>query len=182
MDKTLFKFIWHYSKSQQFTTLGLTLASFPFLYTSLQLPKVIINDAIEGNGFPQEYFGIALDQISYLLILCLILLALLVINAVFQMSINTYEGIMAERMLRRLRNTLYGRILRFPLRHFQKVSPGELSSMITAEVEPLGEFIGDSFAMPLFQGGTMVTILDPDLVRPGRIEDLPQLVLGNNGR
>ncbi len=159
MDESLFKYIWRYSKPQQFVVLGLTIASFPFLYMALQLPKVIVNDAIDGNNFPREYFSMEFEQISYLLILCAILLALLVVNALFQMSINTYKGIMAERMLRRLRYTLYERILRFPVKHFHKVSPGELSSMITAEVEPLGEFIGDSFAMPVFQGGTMATIL-----------------------
>jgi ABC-type multidrug transport system fused ATPase/permease subunit len=159
VDENLFKYIWRYSKSWQLTLLGLTIASFPFLYMALQLPKVIVNDAIGGNNFPREYFSIEFGQISYLLLLCAILLALLVINALFQMSINTYKGILAERMLRRLRYILYERILRFPVKHFHKVSPGELSSMITAEVEPLGEFIGDSLAMPVFQGGTMATIL-----------------------
>lgn len=159
MEESLFKYIWRYSKPQQFAVLGLTIASFPFLYMALQLPKVIVNDAIGGNNFPRQYFSIEFGQISYLLVLCAVLLALLVVNALFQMSINTYKGIMAERMLRRLRYILYELILRFPVKHFQKVSPGELSSMITAEVEPLGEFIGDSFAMPVFQGGTMATIL-----------------------
>jgi len=159
VDKNLFKYIWQYSKAQQFAVLGLTIASFPFLYVALQLPKIIVNDAIDGKNFPRQYFGFDLEQITYLLILCAMLLVMLMINAVFQMSINTYKGITAERMLRRLRYLLYERILRFPVKHFQKVSPGELSSMITAEVEPLGEFIGDSFAMPVFQGGTMATIL-----------------------
>ena len=31
--------------------------------------------------------------------------------------------------------------------------------MITAEVEPLGGFIGDAFVLPAFQGGTLLTIL-----------------------
>ena len=31
--------------------------------------------------------------------------------------------------------------------------------MITSEVEPLGGFIGDAFAQPAFQGGTLLTIL-----------------------
>ncbi len=31
--------------------------------------------------------------------------------------------------------------------------------MITSEVEPLGGFIGDAFAQPAFQGGTLLTII-----------------------
>ena len=50
--------------------------------------------------------------------------------------------------------------------------------MINAEVEPLGGFIGDAFALPAFQGGTLLTILifmfvqDP-VLGPGRDRALP---------
>ena len=62
-------------------------------------------------------------------------------------------------MLRRLRYDLYARVLRFPLPHFRKLSHGEIITMITAELEPLGGFIGDAFSLPAFQGGTLLVIL-----------------------
>src|SRR5260370_40101901 len=62
-------------------------------------------------------------------------------------------------MLRRLRYELYPRLLRFPIGHYKRVSPAELIPMITAEVEPLGGFIGDAFVLPPFQGGTLLTII-----------------------
>ena len=31
--------------------------------------------------------------------------------------------------------------------------------MVNSEVEPLGGFVGDSIALPAFQGGTLLTIL-----------------------
>lgn len=159
MEKGIFGFIWRYSRSQQIMIIIMTLASFPFLYYMLELPKYIINDAIDGESFPKVFFDVELSQIEYLLVLCFFLLLLLVVNALFSMRINTYQGVSAERMLRRLRYQLFDRILRFPPRHFQRVTPSELSSMITSEVEPLGDFIRDSFAMPMVQGGTMVTVL-----------------------
>src|SRR3546814_18033781 len=39
------------------------------------------------------------------------------------------------------------------------MSQGEIIPMITAEVEPLGGFVGDSISLPAFQGGTLITIL-----------------------
>ena len=51
------------------------------------------------------------------------------------------------------------RVIRFPLPRFRKVSQGEIIPMITAEVEPLGGFIGDSIALPVFQGGTLLVYL-----------------------
>jgi ABC-type multidrug transport system fused ATPase/permease subunit len=62
-------------------------------------------------------------------------------------------------MLRRLRYQLFSRVLRFPLPHFRRVGAGEIIPMITQEVEPLGGFIGDSVALPLYQGGLLLTAL-----------------------
>ncbi|MEM8743079.1 MAG: ABC transporter transmembrane domain-containing protein [Pseudomonadota bacterium] len=159
MEKDIFAFIWRYSKKQQITIMVMTAFSLPFLYFVLDLPKYIINDAIDGKSFPVDLFGIEFGQIQYLMLLCAAFFILLIINAVFSMVINTYKGVSSERLIRRLRYQLYEHILRFPPRHFQKVTPPELSAMITAEVEPMADFISDSFSMPMVQGGTMLTIL-----------------------
>jgi ABC-type multidrug transport system fused ATPase/permease subunit len=84
---------------------------------------------------------------------------LVVINQGFKYVINLYAGTTGERMLRRLRFQLYGRILRFPLPQFRKTSSSEMVTMITAEVEPLGGFVGDAFKLPVFQGGYLFVIL-----------------------
>lgn len=159
MEQNIFAYIWRYSKRQQIIALSITVASFPLLYFSLEVPKFIINEALGGVNFPKEIFGVSLDQVSYLLMLCALFLALVVGNGIFKMRINTYKGVIAERLLRRLRYQLVDRILRFPRTHLQKVSPGELIPMITAEVEPLGGLMGDAIAHPVFQGGQMLTIL-----------------------
>ncbi|HYI73583.1 MAG TPA: ABC transporter ATP-binding protein, partial [Skermanella sp.] len=95
----------------------------------------------------------------YLILLSLLFLTLVVVNGVFKFRINTLKGRLGERMLRRLRYELYARVIRFPLPRFRKVSQGEIIPMITAEVEPLGGFIGDSIALPVFQGGTLLVYL-----------------------
>ncbi|WP_420547323.1 ABC transporter transmembrane domain-containing protein [Curvivirga sp.] len=169
MDRSLFKFIWRYSKAQQITTLALILASFPFLYFSLDLPKTIVNEAIGGaadyfvlfsfNLFGFQFDGIEMGQLEYLFALCLIFLLMVCINGGFKLRINTYKGVMAERLLRRIRYLLLERTLRFPLSQFQKTSAGEVVTMVTAEVEPLGGFFGDAYALLAFQGGTFITIM-----------------------
>lgn len=159
MEPTIFKFIFRYSTRAQLILIAISMASFPFLYFSLNLPKKIINDAIGGSGFPRVTFGFELEQIPYLMVLCVVFLILVMINGWFKYSINVYQGQMGERMLRRLRYMLYSRILRFPQPHFRKVSQGEMISMITAEVEPLGGFIGDAVALPVYQGGVLITLL-----------------------
>jgi putative ABC transport system ATP-binding protein len=159
MESTLFRFIWRYSKRDQVFLLILTALSFPFLYLSLDLPKTIINKAISNKDIPSDIFGISVDQIDYLMVLSGLFLILVCVNGAFKFYVNVFRGQLGERMLRRLRFDLYARVLRFPLPYFRRVSQGEVIQMVTAEVEPLGGFVGDSIALPAFQGGTLLTIL-----------------------
>ena len=166
MEQSIFKFILRYSKKQQLLMLLLTASSLPFYFISLNIPKDIINGALQGEetDFPKplEVLGteiVYLDQLSLLFTLCGLFFVLVLVNGGFKYVISVYKGLLGERMLRRLRYRLYSRILRFPLPHFRKVSQGELIPMITAEVEPLGGFIGDAFALPMYQGGFLLTAL-----------------------
>ncbi|MCG8512131.1 MAG: ATP-binding cassette domain-containing protein [Rhodospirillales bacterium] len=159
MDPTIFRYIFRHSARQQVILLVMTVASFPFLYMTLDLPKTIINEAIGGAEFPRTVFGYEFEQVEFLLLLCGAFLALVFVNGGFKYWINVFKGQLGERMLRRLRYELFSRVLRFPLPHFRRISQGEIISMITAEGEPLGGFFGDAFAWPAFQGGTLLTIL-----------------------
>ena len=159
LEPTITRFILKYSLKQQILLLLLTMASFPFLYYSLDLPKTIINHAIGGKHFPQILLGIPLEQVPYLMTLCAAFLALVFINGGFKYYINTFKGQLGERMLRRFRYSLYQRLLCFPLGYFQKTSSAQIIPMITVECEQLGGFIGDAFVLPLFQGGQLLTIV-----------------------
>ncbi|CUH47460.1 ABC transporter transmembrane domain-containing protein [Ruegeria atlantica] len=159
MEPTLFSFIWKHSKKQQLVLLFLTVLSFPFLYASLELPKQIINDAIGAPNDSVTLFGFTFTQVQYLLILCFAFLATVIASGLMKMRINTMKGILAERMLRRLRFTLIHRAMRFPKSYFATTSQGELVSMITSEAEPMGGLMGDAIAQPVFQFGQMMTIV-----------------------
>ena len=158
MDRNIFRYILGHSLRAQIAILAMTVGSFPFLYATLELPKIIINDALAESG-RRTILSLTLSQVHYLFALCGLFLLLVLVNGGFKYVINVYEGIVGERMLRRLRFELYSRVLRFPLPHFKRISAGEIVQMINAEVEPLGGFIAEAFALPAFQGGTLLTIL-----------------------
>jgi len=159
LEPTVYRFILRFSLPEQIYLVVATLLSFPFLYLSLDLPKLIINEAIGGKHFPHEILGVEFGQIPYLLLLCGAFLLLVVINGWFKYHLNVRKGRVGERMLRRLRYELYQRILLFPLGHFDRVAAGEIVAMLTAELEPVGGFIGDSFALPIAQIGTLLTTI-----------------------
>lgn len=163
MEKNLYKFIIRHSLKQQVIITLLSIASFIPYYYYLSMPKTIINEGISGKGvqYPLDLFGLGwvqLGPVQYLLVLCFGFLALVVIQQAFKYVINVFQGIAGERMLRRLRYDLYAQVLRFPLPTFRKTSQGEIIPMIIAEVEPVGGFIGESFALPIFQGGMLLVI------------------------
>jgi ABC-type multidrug transport system fused ATPase/permease subunit len=165
MESTIFRYILRYSTPQQLYLVAVTVASYPFLFMSLELPKIIVNEAIDGKGPPFVMhlmgFPITVDasQIQFLLTLSFIYLFLVLMNGAFKYHINVFKGQIGERLLRRLRYQLYERMLRFPLPRFRKLGQGEIIPIITAEVEPLGGFIGIAYADPMFFGGQLVIIL-----------------------
>jgi putative ABC transport system ATP-binding protein len=157
MDRSLFRYILRHTWRDQLILLALTLISFPLIYVNLELPKKIVNEAIQGKHVPQTILGIHVTQVSYLMALSLLLLILITVNGALKYVINVYAGTVGERTLRRLRHDLYWQVMRFPLAHFKTTSPGEIIPMIVAETEPVGGFIGDSFVVPIFQGGLLAT-------------------------
>ncbi|WP_286238510.1 ABC transporter transmembrane domain-containing protein [Neptuniibacter halophilus] len=159
MEPRIFRYILKHSLKDQIQVVFITLLSFPVLYATLELPKLIINDALNTDKKTVQILEMNLTTEQLLLSYCAIYLLLIITSGLFKMRINTLKGIIGERLVRRLRYELTDRILRFPPKQFQRVSQGELISTITAEAEPLGGYIGDSLALPLLQGGTMLTIL-----------------------
>src|SRR5436190_2210536 len=158
LPPTIYGFILRHSRREQIYLVVVTLLSFPFLYYSLELPKVIINQAIAGRNFPWTILGIEFDRFAYLVLLCFVFLVFVLINGWFKYHLNVRKGRVGERMLRRLRYDLFERLLRFPMRHFDRTAAGEIIAMLTAELEPVGGFIGDAFALPIAQAGTLLTI------------------------
>jgi ABC-type multidrug transport system fused ATPase/permease subunit len=159
IETSLFRFIWKYSKRDQVLLLAVTTCLFPLLYLTLELPKRIINDAIGAASDRIEILGYSFEKLEYLWILCALFLISVLVHGLLKMRINTMKGVLAERMLRRFRYKLITRVLRFPQPYFERVSQGELVSMITSESEPMGGLMGDAVSQPVLQAGQMLTIL-----------------------
>lgn len=159
MERSIFSFIWKYSRREQMILLAFTLFTFPFLYATLELPKRIINDAIGAESGVIEVFGTPVSQVQFLMLLCFGYLGAVLVHGVLKMRLNTMKGVLAERLLRRFRYQLISRMMRFPRSYFQNTSQGELVSMVTSEAEPMGGLMGDAVAQPVFQAGQMLIIV-----------------------
>ena len=183
LEQSLFKYSWRFSRSEQLAVLALIAVSLPFYWVSFEIPKRIVNDAIQGRAFAgghqtavlfnwslalpdwlggaQLYAlpGLALTQHYYLLALSGLFLLFVLINGWFKYVINIRKGILGERMLRRLRFDLFSLLLRFPPEDVRAVKAAEVAGMIKDEVDPIGGFIGDAFIQPAFLGTQAITAL-----------------------
>lgn len=180
MDQNLTRYIWKHTRPQQLWILLVIAASMYTYFLSFDLPKLIINGPIQGNGFEnpgdaQPYLrlawdiplignvslfeGFAFERMDALWFLCALFLLLVIVNGWFKFYINTYKGRLGERMLRRIRFELVDRVLRFPPSQFRRLKPAEIATMVKDEVEPLGGFTGDAFVQPALLGGQALTAL-----------------------
>lgn len=158
MEPSLYRYILNHSRKDQIGLIILSLFSLPIVYITLELPKRIIN-MLEGKEIPESILGWEIEPVFYLMFLSAAFLTAVLVNGGIKYVLNVYRGALGERLLRRFRYELYQRILLFPIAHFKRVSQGELIPMITAETEPLAEFIGESYTLPVFQGGILFTYI-----------------------
>ena len=168
LEPSLFRYVVRNTLPSQLLLLTLIALSLPVEYALLQVSKFIVDDALTGGlapvtisrYMPESVFGWSLNPaVFYLWVLCLLFLLLVIISGGFKYLTNVYRGVIGEKALRRLRFDLYTRILRFPLAHFKRTSPGKIIPMVTSETETLGGYIGDAMALPAFEGGRLITFL-----------------------
>ena len=183
MDKSLFRYIWRYSRRDQLIICAVVLASLPFYFASLDLPRRIVNEAIQGRAFEGGRTtapflalsfdlpgwlgggtivlseGFPLDRLGLLFGLSGLFLVFVLINGAFKYWINVAKGALGERMLRRMRFDLFALVLRFTPEALRTVKATETATIIKDEVEPIGGFIGDAFITPVFLGTQALTAL-----------------------
>ncbi|WP_336485736.1 ABC transporter transmembrane domain-containing protein [Methylobacterium nigriterrae] len=183
LEPRLFGYIWRHSRRDQVLICVVVLASLPFYFASLDLPRRIVNDAIMGKAFAHgertssfleftihwpdwlgggvlhAFKGFQLDRLDLLLGLSGLFLILVLINGAFKFWINLAKGVLGERMLRRLRFQLFALMLRFKPETLRDIKPSETATIIKDEVEPIGSFIGDAIVVPAFLGTQAATAL-----------------------
>ncbi len=183
MEKSLFRYIWTHSKRDQILVCGVVLVSQPFYFASLDLPRQIVNQAIQGEAFRDGqatapflpftlslpgwlggsswhiFEGFQVGRIGLLLGLSCLFLFFVIVNGAFKYWINVAKGVLGERMLRRLRFDLFTMVLRFTPEALRTVKSSETATIIKDEVEPVGGFIGDAFITPVFLGMQALTAL-----------------------
>ena len=170
MSRSLFRYIWRHSRRDQLIIFMVVIASLPFFYVSLDLPRRIVNEAIQGKAFDkgrmtapflefsvawpdwlggghhvQIFPGFQVGRLELLFGLSALFLFFVLVNGWFKYWINVAKGALGERMMRRMRFELFSFAMRFTPEALRTVKSSEAATIIKDEVEPIGGFIGDAF-------------------------------------
>lgn len=139
LPRGLYTYVMAASRRQQVPLVLLTLAIFPLTLAPIDLQRRLIDDAIGGRD-PR-----------LLLILAGLYLAAVLLQAGLKLVRNIYQERVAQGITRRLRRRI--------LADRDEVADGTAQSILVAESEKLGGFVGEAVAFPLLQGGIVISVV-----------------------
>jgi ABC-type multidrug transport system fused ATPase/permease subunit len=147
LPRTVLRYVLQTSAGHQLLLLALTVAVFLLEVVPLELQRRIVNDLVKHRGY------------SLVIALCALYAGVVAIQGATKLALNIYRGWVGERAKRDLRRRVHTVVEGPPASSPAAEAQGIAISMIVAEVEPVGGFVGESVSEPLLQAGIMASIL-----------------------
>lgn len=144
LPEGLFRYVAATSWMHQLPLLAVTVAVFLLEVVPLELQRRVVNDAVKHRQF---------DAVLWL---CAAYAGAVVLQGSIKLALNIYRAWVGERAKRDLRRCVYA--VTEAGSNAAEVR-GTAVSMVVAEVEPVGNFIGAAMSEPLLQAGILVTVI-----------------------
>src|SRR5215471_2151395 len=146
LTRNVFGYVLATSAAHQLLLLGLTVSVFLLEVVPLELQRRIVNDLAKDRAY------------SAVIILCAVYAGVVLVQGGTKLVLNVYRGWVGERAVRDLRQRIHAVIEAPPTSSPAAEAQGIAVSMIVAEVDPIGGFVGGSVSEPLLQGGILVSV------------------------
>ena len=143
----VFRYVLATSAVHQVLLLALTVAVFLLEVVPLELQRRIVNHLVKHHRY------------SLVVGLCALYAGVVLIQGGTKLALNIYRGWVGERAKRDLRRRVLTVVEAPPDSSPAAEAQGIAVSMIVAEVEPVGGFVGESVSEPLLQAGIMASVL-----------------------
>jgi ABC-type multidrug transport system fused ATPase/permease subunit len=142
----VFRYVLATSAAHQLLLLALTVGVFLIEIAPLELQRRIVNDLVKNRPY------------RWVIILCAVYAGVVIVQGGTKLVLNVYRGWVGERAVRDLRRRVHA-VIEAPLTSSPAAeAQGIAVSMIVAEVEPIGGFVGGSVSEPLLQGGILISV------------------------
>ena len=176
MPRSLYAYIWQMTARQQVPLCLLTVVVVVLSMAPLELQRRIMDNAVETR------------DVHLLFILGAAYLALMLVQGGLKYMLNLRRGRLVELVTLKLREQIYAaiataRAVLLPPGDERRLASGSVVSMVAAEAEGIGGFVGESLSMPLLQGGTVVAVtgyllwLDPLIASFAVVIYIPQALV-----
>jgi ABC-type multidrug transport system fused ATPase/permease subunit len=143
---TLWAYIRQASGRDQISLSVITVAVFLLTLAPLELQRRVINDAIGPRN------------LRAILLLCLAYVVVVLVQGGLKLWLNIYRARVSEQAVRRLRLLAHRLTTGEPAPTADGVHDGVKISVVVAEVDPVGSFIGLSVSEPLLHGGILLSV------------------------
>jgi ABC-type bacteriocin/lantibiotic exporter with double-glycine peptidase domain len=147
LPQSLFRYVLKTSGVHQLLLSLLAVVVFLIELAPLELQRRIVNDLVKNRDY------------RLVIVLCAAYAGVVVIQGTTKLVLNVYRGWIGERATRDLRIRIQALVGASSDTGPEAQAPGVQVSMIVAEVEPIGGFVGISISEPLLQGGVLLSML-----------------------
>ncbi len=170
LPRNVFRYVLGTSAVHQIVLLAVTIGVALIEVVPLELQRRIVNDLVKHRSY------------SWVIGLCGAYAGVVLVQGGTKLVLNIYRGWVGERAKRDLRQRVHT-FVETPGADSPAVEEqGTAVSMIVAEVEPIGGFVGESVSEPLLQAGIIVSVqaylihIDPWMALAAFGLFIPQLV------
>jgi ABC-type bacteriocin/lantibiotic exporter with double-glycine peptidase domain len=147
MPPNLFRYVLATSALHQLFLVLLTVAVFLLEVVPLELQRRIIDDLVKHRAF------------GLVAVLGAVYAGTVLVQGGTKLVLNVYRGWVGERATRDLRRRVHALVSSHSAASSTPEAEGVQASMIVAEVESIGGFVGGSVSEPLLQGGILCSVL-----------------------
>src|SRR5580704_7996825 len=147
MPDHIYRYVLTTSGWHQLVLVALTVAVFLLEVVPLELQRRIVNDLVKGR----EYWSIV--------VLAGVYAGTVLLQGGTKLVLNIYRSWVGERATRDLRRRVHVLVSSGAAAASSPEAEGVQASMIVAEVDSIGGFVGGSFSEPLLQGGILCSVL-----------------------
>jgi ABC-type multidrug transport system fused ATPase/permease subunit len=147
LPQHLYRYILATSWLHQIPLLALTVATFLLQVVPLELQRRIVNDAVKNRHY------------QAILMLCTVYAGTVIVQGGTKLAMNIYRGWISENAKRDLRRRVSATLAGTAATDLGPEAQGTAVSIVVAEVEPVGAFVGSSVSEPLLQFGILASVL-----------------------
>ena len=143
----VYRYVLNTSGWHQLALVVLTVAVFLLEIVPLELQRRIVNDLVKHRPY------------RFVIVLCAVYAGTVLLQGGTKLVLNIYRSWVGERAVRDLRRQVHVLVSSTSAASSTLEAEGVQASMIVAEVESIGGFVGGSISEPLLQGGILLSVL-----------------------